>query len=259
MSTWSVIARPGLRAVLLSALCSPAGAQTSDRPAEATPTGTELLEKVIAHHDPNGVWNSYSGKVHLVTTSSDGKFGQEELEIRRAEDFYRATRIAGATRATKGVRKGQCIRDVDGNQNPGEARIKEFNLGCDSANFFKEHHTGHFGLPMALKASGMDLDKEVRSVDFLGGKALALAFTGHVGAVKHSYYLGRWTLYVDPVTHGLRGIRFQNPDFDGYCATTGELDVGGIRVPQVKTCYRGQDETFWLVDTFTYVAEARDK
>jgi hypothetical protein len=39
----------------------------------------------------------------------------------------------------------------------------------------------------------------------------------------------------------------------------GELDVAGIRIPQVKACYRGADDAFWIVDTFTYVTEPGSK
>jgi hypothetical protein len=72
--------------------------------------------------------------------------------------------------------------------------------------------------------------------------------------VKHPYYEGTWTLFIDPESYAMRGFRVQNELFsDISCTYEGELEVGGVRMAQAKTCY--QDDVYFATDIFSYVAD----
>jgi hypothetical protein len=220
-------------------------------------TGSELWDRVIAWHDPAGNWANFHGKVQIMTTFAQGFRVDEILEVNIPDDFYQSIRLAGEIEAVKGVSLGECFRHVNGNPNPTEEEIGRFVLDCGNTRWFKEHHTGHFGLPMSLKESGMVVEEEVLRVDIRGKSVYALQFKGGQDAVRHPYYAGWWTLYIDPDTYVRRGVRrvfmAGNETVDVLCVDEGELEIEGIKMNQVQTCYR--DGSFSFVSTFTYVSE----
>lgn len=216
------------------------------------PTGSELWQRVISYHDPDNRWDDFKGRVHLVTTFSDGTFVQEEIFLSKQDRLYHTTRLDGQVRAVKGVEGDDCFARMNGDSTPTEEEISMYNLSCEAAHLYKQHHSAHFGLPMELMTSGVVVDPEVRKTAFFGSTVYALELIGESDAVKHDYYSGTWTLYVDPETYQLRGYAHQGDDLDVSCTAVGELEIYGIRMPQVKTCYQPGD-TFWFVDTFSYV------
>lgn len=228
---------------------------------EAAITGKELWAKTIAYHDPHGNWKTFVGKVHLVSTLTDS-YGEEELEMRKPDDFYQSTRLTEKIKAAKGVKHGACFNAVNDNQNPSAEQIKEYDLDCESARMMKEHHTCHLGLPMELKLQGMEAEAKVTWENFQGQKCYVLKLVGKPEAVKHSYYAGTWILYIDPVTYAMRGMRVQTEGFrafevyNAYIVVMGEIEVGGIKIPQIKN-YFDEDDSHWLTDAFTVVKEAK--
>lgn len=217
-------------------------------------TGPQVWDRVIAYHDPSGNWSNFHGKVHIVTTWPNGTWGQEELELRRSENFYQSTQYHGEVRTTKGVRDGECFHALNDNASPTPEEIKQYGLDCESIEMFKEHHTQHFGLPMELKNAGVAVEETVTRTELLGTPVYALNFTGETDTVSHPYYLGAWTIFVDPQTFAMRGIRVKSERFgDSTCSYDGELEVEGVRMPQVKTCRR--DGKLFLTDTFAYRRE----
>lgn len=230
---------------------------------EVTITGKELWAKTIAYHDPQGKWATFSGKVHLVTTFSNGTSSEEELEVRKPDDFYQSTRIAGNVKAVKGIKNGACFNAVDGNNKPSAAQIEEYYLDCENVlQFMKEHHSCHLGLPMELKTPGVEAEGKVTWENFQGRKCYALKLIGTPQAVKHPYYAGTWILYIDPVTYAMRGMRVQTEAFKAmgfyncYIVAMGELEVGGIKMPQIRN-YFSEDDSYALTDAFTLVKEAK--
>jgi hypothetical protein len=228
---------------------------------EVALTGNELWSKTIAYHDPQGKWATFSSKVHLVTTFSNGTYGEEEFEIRKSDDFYQSTRFAGKVKAVKGVRNGACFNAVDGNNKPSAAQIEEYGLDCEIVlQFMKEHQSCHFGLPMELKTPGVEAEGRVTWENFQGRKCYTLKLVGNPQVVKHPYYAGTWILYIDPVTYAMRGMRVQTEAFKAmgfyncYIVAMGELEVGGIKMPQIRNYFR-EDDSYAVTDAFTFVKE----
>lgn len=56
--------------------------------------GREVWDRVIAYHDPGSNWPNFQGNVHIVTTWPNGTFAEEELELRRPDD-YRQSPFSG--------------------------------------------------------------------------------------------------------------------------------------------------------------------
>ncbi len=213
-------------------------------------TASELLDKAIAFHDPQQKWNNYSGKVHLETIFSDGNaYGGEIIEIQTKEDYYKATGISNMT--IKGIKSGVIFREVNGDKNPNEDAIKKYNLGDETIRMFKWWHYIHLGLLMELKASGMLLDDKVETIKFQGNDCLALTFNYDASKVKNDLYKGTWIIYLDPVIFSLKGFKVVSEDWNRYVVFSGILEVNGIKIPQYRTYFNSEDNSFSFVDIFS--------
>ncbi|MDR8389570.1 DUF6503 family protein [Aliifodinibius sp. S!AR15-10] len=222
--------------------------------AESTISGSKLWERTINYHDPNHNWSNFSGKIHMVTTFSNGTFSQEELEIHNPDEFYQSTLLEGSSKAVKGVKKGECFNAVNGDENVNEEQINQYNIGCESAFLFKEHHTAHVGLPMELKVAGLKIQEElVEKVNFEGRECYALQLIGQSEEVRHPYWEGIFTMYTDVDTYAMHGFKREGGLYPGYFVAVGELELEGIRMPQVKNYFSLEDSSHLLTDVFTYV------
>ena len=155
----------------------------------------------------------------------------------------------------KGIKGGICFRDVNGNKNPGEDLIKQYNL--DSLNIikWKEHHYCHFGGLMELKVSGLILDDKVMVSKFQGKDCYAIRFVHGSDSVSNPYFKNtEWTLFIDPATFSVTGGIYRRIfGMDGYVLFSGSLNVNGIRMPLMRTYYNVTDSSFLAVDVFSYI------
>ena len=107
-------------------------------------------------------------------------------------------------------------------------------------------------MPMALKAAGAEVDSDVSMVTLSGKEYYAIRFTGNANDVVHPHWESARTLYIDPETFAMYGVKFES-EFDGaYTYTEGEFNVNGIRMAQAKIFFRS-DGSFWGTDVFSQV------
>ena len=206
-------------------------------------SGQELWEKTIAYHDPNGKWDSYAGKMHMVTVIGKNQVFEEIIEINKTENFYKCTWIDKDTEVIKGIKNGEYFFGINEDSNPSEQLKSQYGLSEDNTSSFKEHHTCHFGLPMELKTSGMTVEENVEVVEHDGRKYFALTFIGMPDKVKHLYYEGKLVLYIDPVTFGMRKIERESTKYPpDYTILSGEIDVNNVIIPHMKGVFRSEDD-----------------
>ena len=219
-------------------------------PKTSAQTSAEILNKAIAFHDPLQKWADYSGEVNLMTVFSDGRTsGGEIIEIQTKENFYQCTGIASKT--IKGIKNGECFREVDGNRNPDEDLIKKYSLNCENIRQMKEWHYFHFGILQELKASGLVLKDKAETVKFQGNDCLALQFTFDANKIKNEYYKGsNWIVYIDPVNYSMEGFKIVGED-NIYSVFSGTLTVNGMKIPLCRTYFKNEDNSFYMVDVFT--------
>ena len=142
-------------------------------------------------------------------------------------------------RAAKGVSAGECFNSVDGDATPSEEQVEQYNISCESARSMRPHHAGHIGMPMALKEAGVMAEDAVRVVDFDGIRCFAVELRGESGAVSDPYWEGTGSLYINPHNYAVRGRLWQSERLPPqYFVAVGELDVNGVRMPQVKLLRR---------------------
>ena len=214
--------------------------------------GPELWQKTIAYHDPDGIWEKFNGKVHLISVHANGNVYNEELEIQKEKNFYQSKRFVKDVIAIRGIRDGKAFYSVNGNNNPSKDEIKRYNLSTARIQQHKEHHTCHIGLPMELKSAGVEVLDKVENVEFRGKNCYALSFRGDPQKVKHEYYAGDWTLYIDPETFAMVGVNFNSEDWNSYFVAHGEIEINGIKMPMIKN-YFNKNDSYRFTDNFTKV------
>jgi hypothetical protein len=214
-------------------------------------SSAEVLEKAITFHDPQQVWDHFSGMMHLNTVFADGRHsGGENIEFRNNENLYRCTRLSEHT--TFGTVDGRCYRVIDGQENPDSELIAK--KGTDDAFIrrMESWHRFHFSPLAELVASGLKLQDGVETVDFMGSAALALRFNDDGSMPVDSFYKNSdWTVYLDPADYSLRGFR-ETVLVKGYAVFSGMLELGGMKIPLSRT-YFNIDHSFEMSDVFSFV------
>jgi hypothetical protein len=247
-----------LIAAMLLAAC---GANSNaDLPQTGEPldiSGDELLARTIAYHDPTGVWDSFSGTVRLITARADGSSsGFEFIHVDNPSNLYRAVRIVGDVRIEFGESEGNCFHSLNGETELTPDEIERYNLVCENTLFRSEHHTAHIGLPMEIRESGMQIDEDVTRTELGGEPALSWTMVGDSTTVRHPYWASRVTLFVNPDTYAMLGYQVEPPEGSGMLwLLSGELDINGIKMPQVKRVYDPEDGSLIFTDVFTHVTE----
>jgi ketosteroid isomerase-like protein len=227
---------------------------TAPRLPKPAMSGSELLNKVIAYHDPEGKWGQFQAQVHLVTTRRKGNYSEEIIEVNDMEDFYQSSRIDGDIRATRGVKKGEPFWSIDPGTSEQHEQIKKGWLGADNARRIREHHLCHIGLAMQLKSAGVATLDEVETAEFQGNDLYLLTMAGDSSKVKHPYYAAAtYRIYVHPQTYKIAGFHFKNNRWDAYSVAVGEIELNGVKMPQAKIYYRSEDNSHIATDNFTLV------
>jgi len=214
-------------------------------------SGSEVLEKCIKHYDPSGSWDSFSGKVNIVTTYSG--YGEEILEINNATGFYQSTRLNTEEKIIRGMKDGECIRMIGNNSDLTDKQIQDNYLSCENIAEMKEHHTCHFGFLMNMKKVGLNISDDVTEEKFNGWDCYVISYQGNDDVI-HNYYLGNGKLFVDKNDYTLRGRVNKHPDFPKRkIINNGELKVNDIIMPAVVIYYAGDDTQIAFVDIFQAV------
>jgi hypothetical protein len=105
---------------------------------------------------------------------------------------------------------------------------------------------------MELKYSGMTLDDHAELIEYDGRECYALTFIGLPENVKHSYYAGKWILYVDAVNYAMRGIRWEPTEKPArYSIFSGEIIINGVKIPHTKAAFKSEDNSHSWTSIYT--------
>ena len=213
-------------------------------------TASELVEKSIKFHDPEGKWNNFSGKVALTNIDPSGNsFGTEIIEIGVAEDFYNWTRLAGGMKISRGIKDGKIFYSVNGNSNPSPQQIKDFGLVESEILMMKEWHYFHFGKLAHFKSGGSVLQEKVTRNNLKGNECFLITYTGDSSKVTLPWWAGEIGFYIDSKTFAIAGMNWSS--LNSYETMEGYLDINGIKLPRVRNFYTKEDDLLQYVDVFT--------
>lgn len=213
------------------------------------PSGSELLDKSIAFHDPTNLWDSFKGALHITMKTPDGTERNSEVEINLPAQFFKLTTVKDGITLEQTITKSKCLLLLDGKSEFSEEEAKTHRLTCDRAHTMKDYYTYLYGLPMKLKDPGTVIDTRVRLSTFKGKEYLALK-------VNYEQAVGSdvWYFYFDPVSYALEAYQFYHDQAknDGeYILLTGIEAISGIKMPKTRAWYYNKDNAFLGTDVLT--------
>lgn len=169
-------------------------------------TASEIMEKCIQFHDPEGKWENYSGALHLKHVRENGaSAGFEIIEIDVKDDFYKLIfNYNNGTEVIKGTKNGEYFYSINGNSNPTQDDIAKYGLTNQQIDLWKTWHYFHFGKMMHMKRCGMVLQEKVTENAF----DYEIVFLGEKNKVTNPSWEGEYKLKVNKESFALVGMVF---------------------------------------------------
>lgn len=208
------------------------------------PSATELLDRSIAYHDPEGRLLTEPHRMDFLERRPGGPEERSEvlIDIRgeRFELHRRQQGIAGV------VDPSQCVMTLHGRSELTDEEREKHRLSCDRLKRTRDYYTYLWGLPMKLRDPGTLLG-EVKETTFEDRDVYGLRVTydAEVGGDV-------WYVYFDRQSFAMVGYRFYHDESanDGeYIVLEGEVEAEGIRLPKKRTWYTHQDDRLLGTDS----------
>lgn len=211
-----------------------------------TITGSELLEKAIQYHDPDGKWETFNGTLYITMQTPKKGDRNSEIKINLPEQYFYVKATQGGNVTEYAVHKGDCSIAFNGNTNPSEEVKKKNNLSCDRANLYKNYYTYLYGMPMKLKDPGAIIDQQVNLDKFMGEMYLTLRVT-----YKKEVGEDTWYFYFNQENYALEAYQFYHDEskLDGeYILFTGLETINGIKMPKKRDWYYNKNQQYLGTD-----------
>lgn len=208
--------------------------------AQESLTTTQLLDRSIAFHDPDGQWMDCRFTLVIDMHIPDRPVRSSKVTIDNEKGSF----------ALDMLRNGHMLQyKVDGLDStevmidfrvPDSAQVASFDLTADRARRWRDYYGYLYGLPMKLKDDGVNIAEGVINTTFQGQTVLALKVTydEQVGA-------DTWYFYFNPNTYAMVGYRFYHDEAknDGeYIVLTGMSIKNGMRIPKDRAWYVNADD-----------------
>ncbi|WP_394747772.1 DUF6503 family protein [Spongiimicrobium salis] len=209
-------------------------------------TGPQLLDKAIAHHDPNGIWKNFQGNLRVTMQTPDRSDRISAIHMDFPKQYFQleATRDSISTGYTLSGK--ECSVFLNGLTEVSAADKKKYRLDCERGQFMKNYYTYLYGLPMKLKDPGTILDEKVQSKTFKGKEYVVLKASYDEAVGKDVWYF-----YFDPKTYALEVYQFYHDEAknDGeYIILSGTEDIQGIKMPKTRAWYYNSNDKYLGTD-----------
>ncbi|MDT7832550.1 DUF6503 family protein [Flavobacteriaceae bacterium S356] len=209
-------------------------------------TGPELLEKAIQFHDPKGVWETFSGKLHVSMETPNNPNRDSNIKIDLPNEFFYVKAKSGKNTTEYTVDKEKCLITFNGDATPADSIKKKYRLSCKRAELYKNYYTYLYGLPMKLKDPGTIIDTKVTKKKFKGKEYLVLKAT-----YKKEVGKDIWYFYFDPKTYAMEVYQFYHNESknDGEYILLSEMEtINDIKMPKKRAWYMNKDAKYLGTD-----------
>jgi hypothetical protein len=214
-------------------------------------TGSQLLDKAIAYHDPNNNWANFDGRFNVLMQTPNSDDRLSKLHINISLEYFSLEASQGEVNYSFTINKNKCVTssmDVGAIKKFGlESKEKE----CERFMMYKNYYTYLYGLPMKLKDPGTHIDPIVATKTFKGKEYLVLKAT-------YDKTVGSdiWYFYFNPNTYAMEIYQFFKTDENGahkddsgeYILLTEEALVNDIKMPKERAWYYNKDDKYLGTD-----------
>lgn len=208
-------------------------------------TGTQLLEKAIAYHDPNNQWKTFSGHLSVTMEIPNKPNRDSNIFIDLPKEFFSLEVNNGKHPTIYNLDNDQCSILFDG-RTPTKEEQESYNLNCDRASLFKNYYTYLYGLPMKLQDPGTIIHNTIEEKIFKGKPYWVLKVT-------YEKVVGSdiWYFYFDPSTYKMEVYQFFHDEAknDGeYILLSDEVTINGIKMPKIRAWYTNAENKYLGTD-----------
>lgn len=224
----------------------------------------QIYEEIANYYDPEGIWDTFSGKMYM-TSLMNGVLTPQEISINNKTNVYRCIRNREDGVYIKGVENGKSFFTIDGkdysaDEVPEKYQKHPYSLSEYYAQTYKEHHTFHFSIPLALRKAGAIPIEGVGKKYLFGKQCSSITFKEYPNHFEHGYYGIPITLYVIPEEgFKIHAVHFDNGWGDSkeglIVLFDGEINVEGIKVPASKLTFFTGSLKFFIADAFVNIKE----
>ena len=208
-------------------------------------TGSQLLEKAIEYHDPNGNWATFSGTFNLTMKTPTKSDRNSMISLDLPNELFQLF-AAQDKISYQYILEGQkCNIYYNGHMATEDEKIKN-NLNCKRAKMYQNSYTYLYELQMKLKDPGTIIHEKVVLKKFKGKDYLVLK-------VSYEKEVGEdtWYFYFDTSTYAMKIYQFYHEEEknDGEFILLSGLDtVNGIKMPKKRAWYYNKGEKYLGTD-----------
>lgn len=206
-------------------------------------SGSQLLDKSVAYHDPQNEWAQTPTVIKLYESRPGGSYRRSQVMMEEGNERFILQQIRGRNEITRAYDETGCTFSLDGRTEgftPEE--VRQHRLSCEDGVVYRDYYTYLWGLPMKLRDPGTIIEEKVYQVDFFGQELLEMKVT-------YSEEVGGdiWYFYFHPETYALSGYRFYHDEAanDGeYILLEDEAAVGSLKLPAKRHWYTHGDRKY---------------
>lgn len=209
-------------------------------------TGSQLLEKAIQYHDPNGNWETFKGTLFIAMETPKKGTRESEITIDLPNQYFYVKAARGKNTTEYSVDKDSIQIVFNGEKNLSEAVLKKNKLSKNRATMYQNYYTYLYGLPMKLKDPGTIIADKIVRKKMKGKTYLVLKAT-----YKKEVGKDTWYFYFNPKTYAMEIYQFFHDEAknDGeYILLTGEETINEIKIPKNRAWYMNKDDKFLGTD-----------
>ena len=208
-----------------------------------TLSGTELLDKAIAYHDPEGKWEQFAGEFQIVLEMPDKPDRISTITLDLPKEYFNLSTSQDGKTSFREITANQCrFSKEDGTV--VETTVSD--TQCERGVLFKNYYTYLYGLPMKLKDPGGHIDPRAEYKVFKGKEYLVLRVT-----YDEAVGTDIWQFYFDPETYAMEVYQFfkgADESTGEYILLTGEAEVNGVKMPKDRAWYYNKDDGYLGTD-----------
>lgn len=206
-------------------------------------TGSQLLKKAIAYHDPNGNWETFAGELHINMEMPEKPARKSIITLDLPNEYFNLSTAQDGKESFREIKNNSCrFSNEDGTVTDTSVDSEE----CERTVMFKNYYTYLYGLPMKLKDPGTNIKPEVQKVTFKGKEYLKLRVT-YDEAVGSDI----WQFYFNPETYAMEVYQFfkgTDEKTGEYILLTDEVVINNIKFPKDRAWYYNKDDGYLATD-----------
>jgi hypothetical protein len=207
---------------------------------------SELLEKTLAYHDPEGNWPELKTRLYLSSADTAGQENTFEIELDNSTGYFAHISRQDGKEAVKGIADGKEFYLLDGKGDISAEDRKKYGLTPDDLKWVHSFYSYLYGLPMKLTDEGVQVAEAANSEELEGEKyrVLEVNYDAAVGT-------DNWFFYLNPETYAMEAYRFNHgePESGEYILLEEEVVVDAIRIPRVRKWYWNKNSAYIGTDT----------